>query len=302
MLRRLKGVEGIGDDCAILPWTRACDLLVTTDQFIEDVHFLRDVHKPEDCGWKAAARGLSDIAAMGGAAQYCFVSLALGEWADKAWLRRLYSGLTRLTRQYGVVVAGGDLSQAARTYCDIVILGYCARGKALRRQGARAGHSIYVTGRLGGAQLGLETRSGSAWRKHLRPEPRLRVGQALVGKASAAMDLSDGLSLDLRRLCIESGVAARLNDNVPVFPGASTEHALHGGDDYELLFTAPSKVKIPARIAGIKVTRIGQIIQGPPGEVRVQGLVLKPLGWDSWRARRDSNPRPAGSKPDALSN
>ena len=282
MLRRLKGVEGIGDDCAILPGTRSRDLLVTTDQFIEGIHFLRETHTGADCGWKALARGLSDIAAMGGKAEHCFVSLALGGWVDAAWVRQFYRGLLQLGRRHGVVVAGGDLSRAPSTYCDVVVLGTVAHGKALRRDGARVGDLVYVTGRLGGGLLGLESHSGAAWRKHMRPEPRLEVGRALVGKASAAMDISDGVSLDLQRLCVESGVAAELDGEIPVFPGATVEQALHGGDDYELLFTAGQRVKMASRIAGVAVRRVGRIVAGMPGVVRFQGRRLTAGGWDSF--------------------
>lgn len=282
MLRRLKGVEGIGDDCAILGWTRTRDQLVTTDQFIEGIHFRRETHTAADCGWKALARGLSDIAAMGGQPSHCFVSLALADWAGRAWVRQFYSGLLRLAPRHGVVVAGGDLSRASATYCDVVVLGSAPRGKALRRSGARQGDLIYVTGQLGGGLLGLVTQSGAAWRKHLRPVPRVEAGQALLGKASAAMDVSDGLSLDLMRLCRESGVAADLCGEIPVFPGATLEQALHGGDDYELLFTAGPEIGIPRRIAGVAVTRIGQIIAGKPGMARFRGSALPARGWDSF--------------------
>lgn len=282
MLRRLPGVEGIGDDSAVLPFTRTRDLLVTTDQFLEDVHFLRNAQSPADCGWKALARGLSDIAAMGGTPRYCFVSVALGDWADQAWLRRFYTGLTRLSRSCGVAVAGGDLSRAARTYCDVTVLGHCARGKALLRSGARAGDLIYVTGRLGGGSVGLHAASGPARRKFLRPEPRLDAGRALARIATAAMDLSDGLSLDLHRLCLESRLAAEIDAPIPVFAGASLEQALHGGDDYELLFTAPPRRALPSQIAGVPVTRVGRTLTGTPGLVMFGSRPLRPAGWDSF--------------------
>ena len=143
--------------------------------------------------------------------------------------------------------------------------GAVPRGKALRRDGARAGDAIYVSGRLGGSALGLATGSGSAWKRHVRPEPRLALGRFLRGIASAAMDLSDGLSLDLRRLAAASGVAAEI-EAPPRFPGATLEQSLHGGEDYELLFTAPPRA-VPESFEGIPLTRIGTMRKGRPGAV-----------------------------------
>src|SRR6185369_1711169 len=142
--------------------------------------------------------GLSDIAAMGGEPRFCLLSLALAPWTDPRWVDRFYAGLLKA----GVPLVGGDLGHADKLACDIVVCGAVPRGKALRRDGARAGDSIYVSGRLGGSALGLATRSGVAWKRHTYPEPRLTLGQYLRRElgATAAMDLSDGLSLDLRRL------------------------------------------------------------------------------------------------------
>jgi thiamine-monophosphate kinase len=148
-------------------------------------------------------------------------------------------------------------------------------GKALRRDGAQSGDGIYVSGRLGGAALGLETRQGAAWNKHCLPKPRLEFGRLLRDRATAAIDLSDGLSLDLHRLCLASRVAAVLDQKIPLFPGASLEQALHGGEDYELLFTAPADVE--------GAVRIGTIIKARHGRVYFQGKPLAPLGYDHFR-------------------
>src|SRR5580700_4783804 len=241
-IRRLAGaprgsgvVLGIGDDCAIFRQRGASeDLVFTTDMLVEDVHFSRDTHRPEDAGWKALARGLSDIAAMGAAPRFCLVSLALAPWADSDWVDGFYRGLLRLARREKTVLAGGDLGRAAKVMCDIVVCGSVPRGRALRRDGARAGDSIYVSGALGGSALGLsrldlsrlllKQGAGKARRRHLKPEPRIALGSFLREQAlaTAAMDLSDGLSLDLHRLCLASRLSAAI-DAPPVFPGASLE-------------------------------------------------------------------------------
>jgi len=272
---------GIGDDCAIYR-PRGCleDLLFTTDLMIEDVHFRRATHRAEDVGWKCLARGLSDIAAMGGEPRFCLVSLALAPWADERWLAGFYRGLLRLARREKATLAGGDLARAEKVTCDIVVCGAVPRGRALRRDGARAGDAIYVSGTLGGSALGLAKGAGKAWKRHTRPEPRLMLGQFIREKlhATAAMDLSDGLSLDLQRMCEASGLRAEIVIP-PIFPGATLPQALHGGEDYELLFTAPSRVKVPLEIAGVPITRIGVMRRGKAG-VALNGAPLEALGWD----------------------
>lgn len=250
IIRALKKLSPkIGDDCAILP-NGARDLLVTTDQYIEDVHFRRSTHSAADVGWNAVARGLSDIAAMGGDAEHVFISIALPEWAGERWL----SGFFRGARGHGVEIAGGDLSHAPQLYCDVTVLGSVPRGKALRRAGAQPGDFLYVSGALGAMRQ--------------RFEPRLDIGRRLRGKATACMDLSDGLSLDLARLCEASGVGAEL-DSIPVAKGATIEQALHRGEDYELLFTSPKR--LPHLLIGRMVPRAG---------VRLKGRRLEARGYD----------------------
>jgi thiamine-monophosphate kinase len=248
-------VLGIGDDCAIYrPRGAPEDLLFTTDLLLEDVHFRHQTHPPEALGHKALARGLSDIAAMGGVPRFCLLSLAAGARADRRWIDRFYTDCLRLARISGAPLAGGDLARAARkTACDIVVCGAVPRGSALRRDGARAGDAIYVSGRLGGSALGLETGTGKAWLRHLRPQPRLALGVFLRERigASAAMDLSDGISLDLRRMALASGLEAAI-EPPPRFPGASPEQALHGGEDYELLFTVGRASKCPRALEAFR--------------------------------------------------
>ena len=159
-------VLGIGDDCAIFrPRGALEDLLFTTDMLIEDVHFLRQTHGAADVGWKALARGLSDIAAMGGEPRFCLLSLAVAPWVETRWLDGFYGGLLRLAKRARTPLMGGDLAHAERTMCDIVVCGAVPRGTALRRDGARVGDAIYVSGALGGSALGLSTAGGKAWRR-----------------------------------------------------------------------------------------------------------------------------------------
>jgi thiamine-monophosphate kinase len=279
-------VLGIGDDCAIFrPRGAPEDLLFTTDMLIEGVHFRRETHSAADVGWKALARGLSDIAAMGGEPRFCLLSLALAPWVEKVWLDGFYGGLLRLATRTRTPLMGGDLARADRTMCDIVVCGAVARGTAHRRGGPRAGGGNYVSGALGGSALGLSKGGGKAWRRHLRPQPRLALGRFLRARlrATAAMDLSDGLSLDLYRLCLASGLSAEIGAP-PRFPGATPEQALHGGEDYELLFTAPPRARVPRAFEGLPLTRIGVMCQGRPGAVEMEGAPLAPLGYDHFRS------------------
>jgi thiamine-monophosphate kinase len=249
----------IGDDCAVIPSRAGQDLLLKADLSIEDVHFTRE-SSAEEIGARAVARSLSDIAAMGGTPLYCLVSIALAPWTDEQWIDGFYRGIYKLLRKTKTSLAGGDISHAGQLVCDVMLCGYVAKGKALLRSGARVGDALYVSGPLGG------------WRNKRTIEPRLEFGRKLIGVATACMDISDGLALDLHRLCKSSGVSAQL-ENVPLLPGATIDQALHDGEDYELLFTAPPRTKAP----GI---RIGSITKGKPGAVRYAGEKLEPIGYD----------------------
>jgi thiamine-monophosphate kinase len=275
--------RGIGDDCAIYQPKPGEDLVFTTDFLIENVHFTRATHPPRSIGHKALARGLSDIAAMGADPRFCLLSLALPEWATTRFIDALFDGLQDLAAQTRCPLAGGDLSHAPLLLCDIVVCGSVPTSQALLRSAAQPGDGIWVSGSLGGSSLGRRTQSGRARRKHLYPDPRLVLGRALRNIATSAMDLSDGLSLDLARLCTESRVAAAIT-TPPIFPGATIDDALHGGEDYELLFTLPAS-KHPKAIAGILVTRIGSIVSGVPGYVTLDGMPLAPLAYDHFRNR-----------------
>lgn len=280
-------VLGIGDDAAIYRPAPGEDLIFTTDMMHEERHFRRG-YPPDAVGWKALCRSLSDIAAMGAQPRFALLSLAVAPWVKPAWIDGFYDGFLALATRYKVALAGGDLSRAAHTSIDVMVCGSVPAGTALRRGTAYAGDLLYVSGELGGAVLGLRSeRSRSpktlaARERHLRPVPRVALGMALRrrGIASAAMDLSDGLSSDLARLARASGLTAKLCRPLPVFPGASEADALHGGDDYELLFAAPASARVPARLAGQRLTRIGELIDGEPGHLSLEGETLVPAGWD----------------------
>jgi thiamine-monophosphate kinase len=284
-------VTGIGDDCAVLRVPPGHDLLVTTDFTIESVHFRRDWHPPELVGRRCLTRGLSDIAAMGGEPRAAFLSLAVADDVPQKWVDRFLKGLLDLAKEFKVPLAGGDTAQSpAGIQADIVVVGSVPRGKAVLRSGAKPGEQIYVTGELGGsvaalARLAESKPAGAEYFRrissdfsrysssHSRPQARVAVGQSLRrrGLASAMIDLSDGLSTDLEHICQESHVGAEIEaEAIPraeIGPGkkelgkkrVALELALHGGDDYELLFT--SAAAIPAQVAGVRVTRIGRTVR-----------------------------------------
>jgi thiamine-monophosphate kinase len=265
-------VTGIGDDCAVLSVPAGHQLLVTTDFSIEGVHFRRDWHRAELVGRRCLTRGLSDIAAMGGEPRAAFLSLAVATEIPQKWVDRFLEGLLALAAECKVPLAGGDTAQSASgIQADIVVVGSVPKGKAILRAGAKPGEQIYVTGELGGAAAALarlrESKPlGRGYVRKLRPQARLGVGQWLrrQSMASAMIDLSDGLSTDLEHICQQSRVGAEIE--AEAVPRAQVEAgtsrvaralALHGGDDYELLFT--SSKAVPTKVAGVPVTRIGRI-------------------------------------------
>jgi thiamine-monophosphate kinase len=290
-------LKGIGDDCAVLRIPLGHETLVTTDFSLEGIHFHREWHSPEFIGHRCLTRGLSDIAAMGGVPIAAFLSLALPPKLPQAWVNRFMKGLLSLARQHGVTLAGGDSAQSpAGVLADIIVLGSVPRGKAILRSGARPGDAIYVTGFLGASAGWLkELMQGHKPRRmpnSLFPQPRLQTAQYLRQKhlATAMIDLSDGLSTDLSHICEESGVGAELWQvaipratikNTRVAP----EQALHGGDDYELLFTAAEKKSVPNQIAGVSVKKIGRIIAGQSMFLlnKSGSKVLSPQGWQHFK-------------------
>jgi thiamine-monophosphate kinase len=322
---------GIGDDCAILRPPKGHDVLVTTDFSLENRHFRRDLHPPESVGHRCLARGLSDLAAMGGTPVAAFLSLALpGPMLDTAagrrWLERFFNGLRSLSELHRVPLAGGDTSESAggdRAFiaADIVLIGAAPKGRALRRSGAKSGDMLYVTGQLGGAAAELSALLERRRRilhvattedhPQLFPEPRLDVGEALVRRhlATACLDLSDGLSTDLAHLCRSSGVCAEVEEAaLPIHPFAlklgaakALDAALNGGEDYELLFSAPASMPMPVSLAGVPITRIGTLTKKRSGRplmtlVTSEGrqTELKSEGWEHFsnsQARRKKSSR-----------
>lgn len=291
---RPKLAVGIGDDCAVLDLPRGTQTLVTTDFSLEGVHFRREWHPADSVGHRCLARGLSDIAAMGGTPHAAFLSLALPANLPQRWVDDFIAELLKLAKQYSVILAGGDTAQSPHgILADIVVLGSVPQGKAVLRSGARPGDFIYVTGTLGRSIATLnrlrrgEKLKPHAHPRHFYPDPRLAVGQYLRHHklATSMIDISDGLSTDLRHICDESGVGAVVDEIV--LPVVASErdrfrNALHGGEDYELLFTAGPQHDIPETIAGVRITRIGGITKDralklwlPSGTTRP----LKPEGW-----------------------
>ena len=284
---------GIGDDCALLRVKPTEEIAVTTDLSIAGRHFRLDWHPAESVGHRTLARGLSDLAAMGARPIASFLSLGLPLELTRSgrrqsglagrrlsWIDRFLDGFLALADVYRTPLAGGDLAQSAVAVADIVLTGAVPKSRALLRSGARPGHLLYVTGTLGGAAAALAALSKLAAKSksgrpsisaeislclapHLYPQPRITQGLHLQRRslASAAIDISDGLSTDLAHLCQESGVAAEVDaDALPIHASASLAQALHGGEDYELLFTAPPAVRMPRVIAGVTVTPIGRIL------------------------------------------
>jgi len=271
-------VAGIGDDCGVLAIPPRHQLLVTTDFTLEGVHFRREWHPAALVGRRCLTRGLSDIAAMGGDPIAAFLSLAFPRTLPQTWVAGFLRGLLRLADEFRVTLAGGDTAESpGGVLADIMVVGSVPMGEAILRSGARPGDRIYVTGELGASSAALEELSA---RRRIRPVhyprlfhpvPRVVVGRVLRqrGLASAMIDLSDGLSTDLAHICEASGVGARiLAASIPrAVVGRARirvdlREALHGGEDYELLFTAPRAKRIPMRIAGIPVSLIGQVTRG----------------------------------------
>jgi thiamine-monophosphate kinase len=295
---------GIGDDAAIWRPCTGYETILTCDWSLEGSHFLLDKHPANAIGWKALARATSDIAAMGGAARCFLLSLALPTERTGKWLSEFLAGTIRAAKKFNCVLAGGDTTRRKEVLINITVVGEVLPGRAILRSGAKAGDGLFVSGVLGQADVGLrELLAGKGLaratnknlRKHMYPEPRLELGHWLAEKrlASAMIDLSDGLSSDLPRLCAASGVGARVEETalprVDLDDAAdSLQLALHGGDDYELLFTvAPRNArKVPKEFRGSPLTRIGSIVPGRKIRLVEHGGREQDLlagGWDPFR-------------------
>jgi thiamine-monophosphate kinase len=295
-------IAGIGDDCAVVRLPAGHEALITTDFTLEGIHFRRAWHSPQVVGRRCLTRGLSDIAAMGGDPMAAFLSLALPANLPQKWVDGFLAGLLALAREFGVSLAGGDTAESPDgILADVIVLGSAPSGQSIRRSGARAGDRIYVTGELGGSAATLDLLfSGRKLRpadfpRHFRPIPRIEIGRLLRSKglASAMIDTSDGLSTDLAHICEESGVGAEIDtDRLPLAEigrparPVNLNFALHGGEDYELLFTAPKNKRIPGSIGGVRITEIGKIRRSPKIHLTKAGRrsILKPLGWQHFKS------------------
>src|SRR5579864_2662608 len=309
---------GIGDDAAILRQSSKFEWVVSCDSSLEGVHFRHDSHPPESIGYKSLARAVSDLAAMGARPRHFLLALALPAAKTDHWLDRFATGMAKAARELNIRLIGGDTSKSQHVIISITVLGEVAPRQAITRSGARPGDLIYVSGQLGRAQLGLElVLRGLAHERtlrkylqlHLYPKIPLALGQWLAARhlATAMMDISDGLSTDLARLCDASGVGARIwSINIPKvkIPAAlarqkfdALELAFHGGEDYGLLFTVrPKSAKLLRRFSPkIPVTRIGEITrQRRILLIRDNGteVALLAKGWDPFRKRDETRKAP----------
>jgi thiamine-monophosphate kinase len=295
---------GIGDDAALFKPRAGRQMILTCDWSLEGTHFLRDKHPADAVGWKSLARAVSDIAAMGGTPRCYLLGLALPSTHTGHWLTEFLGGLRRASRAFHCELAGGDTTRRQQILINITVVGEVAPGQALQRAGARPGDLIFVSGKLGEADFGWDRlqkmrgrvkRDDRLLRKHLYPEPRLPLGEWLAKNrlATAAMDVSDGLSIDLLRLCTANAVGARVDvASLPMLRDVEKKRAvrlaLHGGDDYELLFTvAPRKARqIPRTFRGLPLSQIGKITRERKMEIRLEGgsvRRLQPGGWDPFR-------------------
>jgi thiamine-monophosphate kinase len=274
-------ILGVGDDCALLSVETGKELAVSTDTMVSGVHFLPNTD-PRDLGHKALAVNLSDLAAMGAAPRWFTLALTLPE-VDHSWLEPFSAGLLALADETGIELVGGDTTRGPLSM-TLTVMGEVPAGKALRREGARAGDDVWVSGTLGDAALGLrclqarvslsEAQRVYCVSRLVRPTARLALGMRLLDLANSAIDLSDGLLADLGHICERSHLGARLELNA--IPASSVmaeqseairiECQLAGGDDYELCFTSPvnvrSKIAALSRDLALALTRVGIMTEG----------------------------------------
>ena len=299
-----RAVLGIGDDCALIRATPNCELAISTDTLVSGTHFFADADA-EKLGHKALAVNLSDLAAMGATPRYVTLALTLPN-IDEAWLAAFSRGFFALADAYRLELIGGDTTRGPLSI-TLTILGEVAAGRALRRDGAKAGDDIWVSGSLGGAALALmhlQTQVtlpmpifGAVEACLHQPNPRIQLGQALLGIATAAIDISDGLLADLGHICERSQLAAAVDHAaVPMVPalrtaaaGVRDSCALVSGDDYELCFTASSAQRERIHALGktliLPLTRIGTMLAPEGSMARVSVFDAQ---------RRDVTPSAAG--------
>ena len=275
---------GVGDDCALVTLAPGLELAISTDMLLAGTHFFAGTDARR-LGHKALAVNLSDLAAMGAQPRHATLALGLPD-ADDAWVGAFAAGFFALAERFGVELIGGDTTRGPLAIC-VTIMGEVPEGQAIRRDGAQAGDDIWVSGSLGDAALGLLALKGEAMLSPAdeafcvgrleSPEPRVALGLALRGLASAMIDLSDGLAGDVGHIARASGLAARLNvDALPFSPALAAQMparrracALSGGDDYELCFTAHADerdvVMATARSVGLEVARVGSMVEASAG-------------------------------------
>jgi len=281
-------VVGCGDDGAVIRPTPSCELVVSTDMLVAGTHFLADVD-PLDLGWKTLAVNVSDLAAMGATPRWALLAAALPA-ATESWIMAFARGFFACADAFGIDVVGGDTTRGPRNFC-VTIFGEVPAGQALLRSGAKPGDEIWVSGKPGLAALGLahlQGRCGLAEPARaecigalLRPQPRVALGLRLRGLASAAIDVSDGLLADLGHILKASGVGATVHEErlpaAALEAGANTtlahECLIAGGDDYELLFTAPAARRDEVIAVGndlrLALTRIGSVEDRAAGGLRL---------------------------------
>ncbi len=270
-------LRGIGEDCAVIRLPKGDILLATADMLVEGKHFIRSRRSSAaQIGYKAIAVNVSDIAAMGGIPKYALVSLGLPRGISFLFLKKMYQGMRKICRTYGVTIVGGDTNASDTLTIAVTMFGYARKGMYLTRSGARIGDYIFVTGTLGGSFAG----------KHLSFTPRLAEAQYLAssGNVTSMIDISDGLALDLHRLAAESDKGAVIEEEKIPLNGKkiSVTQALSDGEDFELLFTirpAAAKqlvLRWPARIK-TKLTCIGRIVDKSCGLTLVRKGKVMPL-------------------------
>jgi thiamine-monophosphate kinase len=289
-------VVGPGDDAAVVA-PGSGELVLTTDALVEDVHFRRDLTTPRDLGYKAIAVNVSDVAAMAASPRFALCALTLTDEVDPAWVVELAGGMRECCDEFALSLVGGNLSRGREVTVAVTVTGEVAAGRAVRRDGARPGDAIVVTGSLGAGAAGRRLSEARSWTaeerdalgRFARPAPRVGEAAVLAARGATAMiDVSDGLALDLSRICAAGGVGARIElAEIPVHPAATLDEALGGGEDYELIATLPADAVDPAREElgasfGVPLAPIGVIIE--EGLLAVdEGGAERPLrieGWD----------------------
>ncbi len=308
---------GIGDDAAVIRAAGGRDLIACCDLMVEGVHFRKEWAPPRLLGRKALAVNLSDVAAMGGIPKFAMISIAVPPGLGSDFLDELFKGLFKLANASGVSIIGGDTSSSRDSlFIDVSVIGECESGRAVTRRGAKTGDKIYVSGSLGASALGLslledgfrldDSKNGNdalrrcAVLKHLSPEPQLKLGRALgeAGLATAMIDISDGLSTDLWHILEESRRGAVIHASaIPIAQCVRSlaseakgidalRLALHGGEEYELLFTARpedhERIAELSTVSGVEITAVGEIVERKGLQLEREGALepVQPAGYE----------------------